>query len=72
MTARTVRAVLADAAARLRAPGWRRPRRTPVLLAFVCGIEPARLPLLDEIDDDAVAAFEVLVASRAAASRCST
>jgi release factor glutamine methyltransferase len=62
-----VRAVLADAAARLRDAGVASPEADArTLLAFACGIEPARIPLLDGVADDTVEAFETLIASRAA------
>jgi release factor glutamine methyltransferase len=62
-----VRAVLRDAATRLREAGVASPDADArTLLAYVCGIEPARIPLLDGLDDEAVAAFEGLVTSRAA------
>ncbi|HEY0237821.1 MAG TPA: peptide chain release factor N(5)-glutamine methyltransferase [Friedmanniella sp.] len=65
--AHSVRAVLADATARLRAGGVASPEAdVRTLLAYVCGIEPARIPLLDGLDDDTVRAFEDLVTSRAA------
>ena len=63
----SVRAVLADASARLRSAGVGSPEADArTLLAYACGIEPARIPLLDGLDDEAVEAFEALVASRAA------
>jgi release factor glutamine methyltransferase len=62
-----VRAVLRDAAERLRSAGVGSPETDArTLLAYACGIEPARIPLLDGVDDGAVEAFETLVASRAA------
>lgn len=62
-----VRAVLKDAADRLREAGVGSPDADArTLLAYACGIEPARIPLLDGVDDDAVRVFEGLVTSRAA------
>ncbi len=63
----SVRAVLRSATDRLRDAGVGSPDADArTLLAHACGIEPARIPLLDGVDEDAVRAFEVLVASRAA------
>src|SRR5213080_2677110 len=62
-----VRAVLRDAATRLRVAGVDSPETDArILLAHACGIEPARIPLLDGVDDETVAVFEGLVTSRAA------
>jgi release factor glutamine methyltransferase len=62
-----VRAVLRDASVRLQAAGVESPEADArLLLAHACGIEPARIPLLDGVDDEAVAVFEALVTSRAA------
>ena len=67
MSTHTVRAVLRDAAERLRSAGVESPETDArLLLAHACGIEPARIPLLDGVDDEAVAVFEGLVTSRAA------
>jgi len=62
-----VRVVLRTAAERLRDAGVESPEAdVRTLLAYACGIEPARIPLLDALDDEAVAVFEGLVSSRAA------
>lgn len=62
-----VRAVLRDAAVRLREGGVESPEADArTLLAHACGIEPARIPLLDGVDAGVVTAFASLVASRAA------
>jgi len=67
MPAHQVRAVLRDAADRLRTAGVESPEADArTLLAYACGIEPARIPLLDALDDEAVSVFEGLVTSRAA------
>ena len=60
------RPVLAQATATLRAAGVESPEQDArLLLAHVCGIEPLRLPLLDEIDDDQAARFQKLIMDRA-------
>ncbi len=62
-----VRVVLRDAADRLRSAGVESPEADArTLLAHACGIEPARIPLLDGLDDEAVSVFEGLVTTRAA------
>ena len=61
-----VRALLSSAATRLRAAGVETPETDArVLLAYVCGIEPARIPLLDGVDDERVQRFDALVDARA-------
>ena len=60
------RPVLAQATATLRAAGVESPEQDArLLLAHVCGIEPLRLPLLDEIDDDQATRFQKLIMDRA-------
>jgi release factor glutamine methyltransferase len=60
------RAVLTEAAVRLRTAGIETPESDArLLLAHVCGVEPARIPLLDGIDDDQRARLDALVRRRA-------
>ena len=62
-----MRQVRAAAAARLEAAGVASPRHdADVLLAHVLGVERSRLPLVDEVDDAQLAAYDALVARRAA------
>jgi release factor glutamine methyltransferase len=57
--------VLTEAAARLRTAGIETPESDArLLLAHVCGIEPARIPLLDRVDDAQQARFDDLVRRR--------
>jgi release factor glutamine methyltransferase len=58
--------VLTEAAARLRTAGIETPESDArLLLAHVCGVEPARIPLLDGIDDDQRARLDALIRRRA-------
>ncbi len=60
-----VRPLLSDAVSRLRAVGvGSPPSDVRILLAHACGIELARLPLLDQVDDAQAAAFEQLITLR--------
>lgn len=61
----SVRPLLNDAAARLRTAGVESAASDArVLLAFVCGVEPAMIPLLDGIDADQRRRFDALVQAR--------
>ena len=61
-----VRPLLARAVAELREAGIESPGQDArVLLSLVCDIEPARLPLLDEVSDEQAEVFESLVIKRA-------
>ena len=61
-----VRLLLSQATDRLRQAGVPSPAQDArVLLSFVSGVELARLPLLDELDDDHVRRFEKLIMKRA-------
>jgi release factor glutamine methyltransferase len=62
-----VRQVRAAAAARLEAAGVASPQHdADVLLAHVLGVERSRLPLVESADDAQLAAYDALVARRAA------
>ena len=59
------RPLLADAVSRLRAAGIDSPQSdVRILLAHACGVELARLPLLDQVDDAQAAEFEQLITLR--------
>ena len=61
-----VRPLLTAAVSRLRAAGIASPEQDArVLLSLVAGIEPARLPLLDAVDDEQAELFDSLVIQRA-------
>ena len=61
-----VRSLLAEATDRLREAGVESPAQDArILLSFVSGVELARLPLLDELDDDHVGRFRKLIMQRA-------
>jgi release factor glutamine methyltransferase len=61
-----VRPLLARAVAELRDAGVESPEQDArVLLSLVCDIEPARLPLLDEVSDAQAELFESMVILRA-------
>ena len=60
------RPVLVAATATLRAAGVETPEQDArLLMAYACGIELIRLPLLDEIDDDQASRFQKLIMERA-------
>ncbi|MFL6026506.1 MAG: peptide chain release factor N(5)-glutamine methyltransferase [Friedmanniella sp.] len=61
-----VRPLLSRAVAELREAGIESPEQDArVLLSLVCDIEPARLPLLDDVSDDQAELFESMVIKRA-------
>ena len=61
-----VRPLLTRAVAELREAGVQSPEQDArVLLSLVAGIEPARLPLLDAVDDEQADLFDSLVIQRA-------
>jgi release factor glutamine methyltransferase len=61
-----VRPLLAEATDVLRQAGVESPAQDArILLSFVSGVELARLPLLDELDDDHVRRFQKLIMQRA-------
>ena len=63
---RPVRPLLTAAVDRLRAAGIESPEQDArVLLALTCGIEPARLPLLDGVTEEQADLFDSLVIQRA-------
>ena len=63
---RSVRPLLTEAVDRLRAAGIESPEQDArVLLAVACGIEPARLPLLDGVTEEQADLFDSLVIQRA-------
>ena len=63
---RPVRPLLTSAVAELRDAGVASPEQDArVLLSLVCGIEPARLPLLDVVSDEQAELFESMVIKRA-------
>jgi release factor glutamine methyltransferase len=60
-----VRSLLAEATDRLREAGVESPAQDArILLSFVSGVELARLPLLDELDDDHVRRYRKLIMRR--------
>lgn len=62
----SVRELIIEASGRLRQAGVASPETDArLLLAYVCDIEPSRLPLLDQLDDDQAARFAELVRRRA-------
>ncbi len=62
-----MRQVLAAAAARLREAGVASPEHDAAeLLAHVLGTDRSRLPLVEQVDDERLAAFEALLVRRAA------
>jgi len=61
-----IRPLLARAVAELRAAGIASPGQDArVLLSSACGVEPARLPLVDEVSDEQAEVFESMVIKRA-------
>lgn len=61
-----VRPLLTEATDRLREAGVESPAQDArILLSFVSGVELARLPLVDELDDDHVRRFRKLIMQRA-------
>ena len=62
---RAVRPLLIEAAGQLRVAGVESPEQDArQLLAYAAGVELARLPLLDGVDDAAAAYFQTLIDKR--------